>query len=289
MRAWLLAALLLAVLLLPGPAAACAGPRRAEVPVQVRDGFPFVPGTVAGQPVTLLLDTGSEGMAVTPEAVRALSLPLLPGATARVLGTGGAHDALVARLQGVRVGGAPVRDRDAPVLALPGLPAVVPPVAGLLGAPLLAAYEVELDGPGGRMALHEPQGCPGPPWPGAVLRLHVTAAGERLLPVTVNGQALLALLDTGSRGTILTEAAAARLGLRAPVAASTARGVDGQRMELRYAAVRELRVGGDVARELPVIIAPVQVGGADLLLGMDWAGRRKLWVSYGGGWVAVAQ
>ena len=139
------------------------------------------------------------------------------------------------------------------------------------------------------MALHEPHGCAGPPWAGAVLRLHVTPAGERLLPIMVNGQPMLALLDTGSRGTILTAAAAARLNIRAPVAASTARGVDGQRMELRYAKVRELRVGADVTRDQPVIVAPVQVGGADLLLGMDWATRRRVWVSYSGGWVAVAK
>ena len=256
----------------------------------MRDGFPFVPGTVGGRPVTLLLDTGSEGMAVTPDAVRALALPMLPGVTTRVLGTGGVQDTPVVRLRDIRVGGAAVGDRNAPVLALPGLPAMDPLVAGLLGAPMLLAYDMDLDVPAGRMALHDPRGCAGPPWPGpaSVLRLHVTPEGERLLPVTVNGQPLLALLDTGARGTILTDAAAARLGLRAPVAASTARGVDGQRMELRYVTMRELRVGADVARDVPVSVAPVQVGRADLLLGLDWVGQRRVWISYAGGWVAVA-
>ena len=59
-------------------------------------------------------------------------------------------------------------------------------------------------------------------------------------------------------------------------------------MELRYVTVRELRVGADVSRDMPVSVAPVQVGRADLLLGLDWVGQRRVWISYTSEWVAVA-
>ncbi len=255
--------------------------------MRVRDGFPFVPATIGGVPVTLLLDTGAQGMLVTPEAARALALPVDPGVTTRVLGTGGAHLASNVLLRGLRVGGVMIPDRSTPVSPLFGVPTLDPPLAGLLGAPLLAAYDVDLDVPGGRMTLYDPQDCATPPVRGSALPLEVTPAGEALLPVMANGQALLALLDTGSRGTILTDATAARLGVRGEVAASTARGIDGQPMPLRYVRLRELRVGADVVADMPVIVAPVQVGRGDMLLGLDWVGRRRVWISYRSGRVVI--
>lgn len=276
-------------LLLSGTArAACRTEPRATVPVRVRGGFPFVPATLGGVPVTLLLDTGAQGMLITPDAARRLGLPPDSGVSTRILGTGGAHDAPNVILRGLRLGGAPLPDRSAPVSDLPGVPGVEPPLAGLLGAPLLTAYDVDLDVPAGRMALHDAVGCAGAP-PGIMeeLPLEVTPAGEALMPVTVNGQTLLAVPDTGSRGTIVTDAAAARLGLRGPVAASTARGIDGLPMPLRYVRLRELRVGRDVTTDMPASVAPVQLGRGDMLLGLDWLGRRRMWISYESGRVGI--
>ena len=113
-----------------------------------------------------------------------------------------------------------------------------------------------------------------------VLPLVVTPEREALLSVRINGQTLVALLDTGSRATLLTEQAARRLGLHAPISANTSRGVDGERLPLGHVRVREMAVGEDVRRDVPVSIAPLQLGRGDMLLGLDYLRQRRVWISY---------
>ena len=284
--------LLALALLAAAPAqAACVFEKRAEAPLRLRDGYPLVPATIGGTPVTFLLDTGAQGMLITPEAAALLGLPPDPGVTTRMFGTGGARDVGNVILQGLRIGGAAAPSRSVPVASLPGAPVTEPPLAGLLGAPLLAAYDLDLDVPGGRMALYDAAGCgaamPPVPQPATVLPLEVSPEGEAFVPVEINGQSLLALLDTGSRATLLTEQAARRLGLGGPVSANTARGVDGEALPLRHHRVREMRVGADVVMDAPVSVAPLQLGRGDMLLGLDYLGQRRVWISYASGRVVI--
>lgn len=289
--AWGTLALMLAALA-AGPAqAACILRQRAEVPLRVRDGFPFIPATIGGTPVTLLLDTGAQGMLLTPDAASALRLPTVPGLGTRLLGTGGSRVAPNVILRGLAVGGAAVPDSIVPVAILPGVPQLDPPLAGLLGAPLLAAYDVDLDVPRGRMALYDAKDCgaipPPMPLPLNVLRLEMTPEGEALVPVEINGQGFLALLDTGSRATMLTEQAAQRLGLAGPASANLARGVDGVGLPVRHMRVRTMRVGTDVVANAPVSVSALQLGFGDMLLGLDYLGRRRTWISYRSGRVTM--
>ena len=190
----------------------------------------------------------------------------------------------MAWLRGLTLGGVPLPGGPTPVAALPAaVPATDPPLAGLLGEPVLRAYDLDLDVRAGRLTLLAPTGCAPP---GVPVRLQ-TVAGQWLLPVQVNGVSLLAIPDTGSRSTLLSDAAAARLGLDAPVIASTARGVDGQRMTLRQVALRTLAVGPDVTRDMPVSATQLQVAPADMLLGLDWFEGRRVWLSWAAGVMVV--
>ncbi len=252
-------------------------------PVRLQDGFPLVTAEIGGQPVTMLLDTGAQGMLLLPDAVSRLGLPSVPGRMTRLLGTGGARDAPVALLSGLTLAGAAVPGGDVPVTALPGVPVTDPPLAGLLGAPLLRAYDVELDLRAGRMMLLAPSGCAPP---GVAIPLQ-EAGGDQMLPVRANGSPLLAIPDTGTRITLLSDTAAARLGLNAPVAASTARGIDGQRVTLRYLKLRTLQAGPDLAANMPVSITDLQIAPADMLLGLDWFSQRRVWLSYAAGLMVI--
>lgn len=284
-------AIVLAALAAGSTQAACSLRQRAEVPLRIRDGFPFVPATIGGMPVTLLLDTGAQGMLLTPNAVARLRLPAAPGPGTRLLGTGGSRVAPNVILRGLAVGGAPVPDSIVPVAVLPGVPQLDPPLAGLLGAPLLAAYDIDLDVPHGRMALYEAKDCgavpPPMPPPLNVLQLELTPEGEALVPVEINGQGFLALLDTGSRATILTEESAQRLGLAGPASANLARGVDGVAVPVRHMRVRTMRVGSDVVADAPISVSALQLGRGDMLLGLDYLGRRRIWISYRSGRVTM--
>ena len=288
--AWGTLALVLAAL--AGPAqAACALRQRAEVPLRVRDGFPFIPATIGDTPVTLLLDTGAQGILLTPDAAAALRLQAAPGPGTRLLGTGGTRVAPNVILRDLAVGGAAVPDSVVPVAVLPGVPRLDPPLAGLLGAPLLAAYDVDLDVPHGRMGLYDAKDCgavpPPVPPPLNVLRLEMTPDGDAAIPVEINGQGFLALLDTGSRATILTEQAAQRLGLAGPASANLARGVDGTGLPVRHMRVQTMRVGTDVVANAPVSVSALQLGLGDMLLGLDYLGRRRVWISYRSGRVTM--
>ena len=258
------------------------------MPADLAEGFVAVPATVEGRPARFLLDTGAQDMLVTPEAASRLGLAADAGHATRVLGTGGEGRAPNAWLAGLRIGAAALARRTVPVVALPE------PIAadGLLGAPLLAAYDVDLDLVEGRVGLSSVEGCGEDaamlPLPFAAVPLTLNADMLPTIPVSVNGVRLTALLDTGSRATALTPAAALRVGARMLPQAGTARGIDGEVVAARGARIASLGVGWDIQRDLRVAVAPLQIGGADMLLGVDWLRQRRVWVSYATRRVLVA-
>ncbi len=267
---------LLALPFLSSCASACARTLVAELPLRLIESYPIVPASIAGQAVSLLLDTGAQGMLVTPGAVEALNLPLA-GMT-RIFGTGGSQEVRVVRLPGLRLGAAPMPEQLAPVAALPVVLPMTPPLAGLLGASLLALFDLELDAPAGWARLWSPEDCAAP-LTGTRSTIDVSPQGEPYLAVRVNRQPLLALLDTGSRSTILSDETARRLGLTAPVSANTAPGIDGRRLPVAHARVH-LGLGDEQAAEVGVSIAPLQLERGDMLLGMDALLRRRVWIGY---------
>ena len=216
-------------------------------------------------------------MLLLPEAVARLSLRADPTQTTRLLGTGGARDVPNAVLRGLTLGGALVPGGSVPVAALPGTIAADPPLAGLLGANLLASYDLDLDTSAGRLSLLARTGCA--PAAGSAVPLQPIPGGDYALTVRVNGVPVLAMPDTGTRQTLLSTGAARRLGLDAPIAASTARGLDGQRVPLRFLTLRTLQVGADVARGVPVSVTDLQITPAEMLLGLDWFSDRRVWLS----------
>ena len=261
------------------------------MPLRLVENYPIVSAAIGATQVSMLLDTGAQGHLVLPEAQAILRLPTLSG-TVPVIGTGGAREAPIVVLQGVRLGGVELPPTPAPVAGLPALPKVSPMLAGLLGAPLLARYDLDLEVQAGRLGLYDAGAC-GKAVPAlgprmTVVPLEITRDREALLTVRVNGVDLVALLDTGSRATLLTEEAGRRLALHAPVSANTARGVDGERLPLQHVRVREMAVGDDVRRDVPVSISPLQLGRADMLLGLDYMLQRRVWISYATGQLAIA-
>ncbi len=273
-----------------GPAqGGCAPQKRAELPVRLRDGFAFVPANIGDTPVTLLLDTGAQGMLLMPGIVEALRLPVDPHAGTRMLGTGGVRNAPNVTLRGLRVGGVALADGSVPVAVLPGVPQTEPPLAGLLGGQFLGTYNLDLDVPHGRMALYDALSCALPPFspPYSTLPLIFSPEGDAFVAVRINGESLLALVDTGSRASIITEQAAERLGLGGLGSANLARGVDGSTLPIRHLRVRTLQVGADVTADAPISVSPLLLGRGDMLLGLDYLGRHRVWISYRTGRVLI--
>lgn len=255
----------------------------AVVPLQAVEGFPVIAAAIGQTQVTFVLDTGAQAHLVLPSAEAVLRLPPLQG-TVPLIGTGGASEAPVVMLEGVTLGGVPLPPSPAPVATLPVVPRVSPLLAGLLGAPLLDQFDLDLDVAAGRLSLFPAGACGGAlPELSArqtVIPLAITRDRQALLEVGINGQSVIALLDTGSRATLLTLATADALGLRAPISANTSRGVDGESLPVGHTIVREMTVGDDVVHGMPISISPVQLGRADMLLGLDYLRQRRAFISY---------
>ncbi len=262
--------------------------RQASLPVSFAQDFVSVPATVGGRPARFLLDTGAEDMLVTPEAAARLGLAPDPGHSTLMMGTGGEMRVGNVRLAGLQLGAVTLAPRSVAVAALPR----PVPSDGLLGAPLLRRYDVDLDLVHGRVGLYRAQDCgadtPMLPPPFTAVPLTLTRDQVPAIPVVVNGVKLMALLDTGSRATALTPEAAARVRAVMLRTTGTARGVDGEAVMARGARVQTLAVGWDLQRNVQVAVAPLHIGRADMLLGVDWLRQRRVWISYAGRQVFIA-
>jgi predicted aspartyl protease len=247
---------LLVGLLITTPALACQVQRVAQVPIILAQGFPLVPVQAAGRSWNFLLDTGAEDHLLTPWAATALGL----SATGRVqvLGTVSTATAPTVALDGLSLGGLPIPGRNVPAASLPGLDTLDPAPAGIIGLPFLGRFDLLIDGPGRQLTLFAVQDCqtvPVPFLPAANIPLHVGAGGQPLVTMQIHGRPVEAIVDTGARGTVMTGAAAARTGLG------------------------PLRVGTDDTGPRPTI-TPLALGDGEALLGWDYLGARRTWVSF---------
>ena len=195
-----------------------------------------------------------------------------------LIGTGGSIRVGTGRLGGVRRGAASLPAQTVPSTPLPA----ATQSDGLLGAPLALRYDIDLDLIGGTIGLYHARDCaqaPLLPPPFTTVPLTAIATHALLVPVLVNGVRLSAILDSGSRATLLTPGAANRAGVSVLGGTGSAPGLDGHAVRARSARVTTLVVGYDQERGMQVGVAPIDLGGADMLLGLDWLRQRHVWVS----------
>ncbi len=275
-----------AVLALAPPAvAACSVETIAELPLRESAGFLTVAASVAGEPVSFLLDTGAEAGLVTPEAAERLRLPLDPRTQTRMEGTGGLGAvAPHVVLSGVVLGRIGLPPRSVPVGPLPAIPRIVPPVVGLLGADSLAGADVEIDVARNRLLLHQVFGdCADPvSWPHTTVPLR--REGDRLVArALLDGQPFDALLDTGALSIVVDTAAAAVVGVTPEMLArepgGVSGGVDMRELPFHWHRFRSLAVGDVVIHKPVLTVTPVQAS-TPILLGAQWFAPRRVWLSY---------
>ena len=292
MPAWpaygLLLLLLTACQSLPPGAQACRVERAAVLPVRLDHGILLVPGALNGQPVQLVVDTGAEGSLVSSEAVARFGLERDTTRRTTINSVGGQITMANAWVRSFIVGNLETPQVSLAVGPLPALGEPASPLAGLVGADYLAAFDIEFDLPRQRMALYRLVDC-GPgfsPWsdPAMVLPLRRFRRGLLLLDVQIDRQPVVALIDSGARLSSIRTEVAERLGVgpaalaRDPLTAGS--GVDLIAMAgclHRFAAVR---IGSEVLRDQEIEVAPLALPGADMLLGADYLRTRHVWLSY---------
>jgi predicted aspartyl protease len=119
------------------------------------------------------------------------------------------------------------------------------------------------------------------------------AANRLYLPVTVNGQRTLALLDSAAEMTILDDDFAARLGLT-PTGSAVAHGSGAATMEARFADHVRIEMNG-VALDLRVAVLDLdEMSGRllgrpiDMLLGRELFDATRLWIDIATRWIERA-
>jgi clan AA aspartic protease (TIGR02281 family) len=258
----------------------------------------LVDATLDGTPVRLMVDTGATAIAINERvANRATSsVPIgsmLPGsdeiAHGFSAGVGGARASTLISINRLGLGQASGSFRAEAIdfdFSRQGDHA-----DGLLGMPVLGLFDVDLDVPGHEMRLFKvPGGCPNPvtnldqPIYGVrmVSRRDGTPGLQILVPVTIDGQNLTALLDTGAPDTVIFESAAAKLGLDKPQAGLPTElkmeGIGGTAM-MHVRVLPAMTVGPLTFSNVPVEVDPENLQGVDMLLGLRFMRKVHVWLS----------
>ncbi len=259
-----------------------------ELPVTLERNVPLVPGTIGGAPVTLVLDTGADTVLLTAAAARRLGLA--DSRTIRTItGAGGSSRNYGAQLRDFRIGSLAVPNHTVAVLPrdLPHVGATTPD--GLLGVTVLSAFDIDLDLPRGRLTLYGGwlcQGMEGPPWTGAYTPIpaEVSGNGRLSIVVMIDGTPMRALLDTGAQVSVIAADAAARAGVGEQALSASipaiVQGTGPETVAARVHRFREVQVGNDIFRGPTMMVAERLTQGADVILGMDYLSRRRIWLSF---------
>jgi predicted aspartyl protease len=261
---------------------------RAELPVSFRNQLPQVYFPVNGQDVTMLLDTGSALTLLREGAARRLGLNPVAGKQGHASAFGG--EATISALGPADITLGNVSLHAASMLMVSAPSAEAPwPWDGTLGMDILARFEIDLDLLHRKLTLYSGRPCPGPlpGWTSEDFALPLQLAGGRArlvsVPVHLDGMAFDALLDSGAADTVVSAAAARRLGVPDDELehefATKGIGVGPHSFKNLIHHFDRLQVGSDnlTNQELSLAEAPK---GVDMLLGEPYLSRRRIWISF---------
>jgi predicted aspartyl protease len=162
-------------------------------------------------------------------------------------------------------------------------------VDGLLGMTVLSQFDIDMDLAGHQVRLFKTSGtCSQPvttldqPLYAVPMRQSYHGVVRLLIPVTINGHAFTALLDSGAGGTFLWARTAEVLGLTPDPATAgkklTGFGVAGK-TTIFHSTLDSLAVGPLTLRHVPVAVDTETESDFDLLLGLDFMKRIHVWIS----------
>ncbi|CAH2604912.1 conserved exported protein of unknown function [Rhodovastum atsumiense] len=297
-----------AVALLLSLLSACAGPPREgcgltasrELPLSPLGPFRGVPSTINGVPALLVVDTGAGHTVISDGTARRAGVVPDLQRLVRSTGIGGTSVFPTGQVERMSLGGVPVLR---PVVTImPG----VPIADGNLGMDILGDADLDIDMPAGRLTLHHGRLCPdeAPPWTARATELETVAQEPRaaspaarprllLAVMELDGRQALAMLDTGAGRSVVSRAFVGRLGVDAAALAQrpgvVIAGLSTETGEGRIWQFGQARIGSDILPAPALVVADLHGAAFDVLLGMDYLGQRRVWISYGARRILVAR
>jgi predicted aspartyl protease len=174
-----------------------------------------VPATIADRrAVKLLLDTGAAFSMINRNVVEELQLPTEP-ARIRLVDLAGHETSREVRLPSITLGR--VSQEGVYLIVNPNanpLGGNPVPFDGVLGADIFRNFDLDLDFGGRKVNLISPDHCEGKVeyWSAprlAIVPMHLNSKGQVMIPVTLDGHRLTAMLDTGATMTAISAEIAA--------------------------------------------------------------------------------
>lgn len=268
----------------------CGTARIAETVVATLRNAPLVTLIANGTPVTLLLDTGSQSTVLTPAVARRIGAQVPRVEFQRELSAlRGSLQSSEVELRSFTMGGVALPWRRVRVASV-NIPNIFSgPLDGVLGVDVLGSFDIDLDLPHHRMVFYQKQSCPraAPAWtePYATIAAGRSLGDHLFFPVQLNHRRIYALFDTGAQVSVLSTRAALALGITEAALArdrpTMTRDAAAQRLSARIHRFSQLEIAGEVVRDPEFIVTDINLRDADLVLGIDFLGPRRIWLSYG--------
>ncbi len=266
-----------------GPEPGCSLEKVAELPIDFTHKVPVVTVQINGKPARMIIDTGSDGTVLTQRA--AARLGVAAGADTRKLGgAGGPATVAVARADSIAIGGGVQQNERVSIADMPNLGA-----DGLIGIDVLVDYELDLDIPNRRATFYRARACAEalPAFPGQIIRLPTqqqARSGHIFVSVTVDGEPLRGMLDSGASTSTLSLQSAEDTGLTRRRLAQLPRGrglaLNKEGLAFRENTFDEMRIGDDKLAHPRMTVADIPPFAGDLLVGEDYIGTRRIWFSF---------
>lgn len=239
-----------------------------------------------GAPLTLLLDTGAERTVLAAAAAQRVGAkPPRIEFRRDLTGVAGSLPGREVEFESLSIGGiaSPWRRAMIANVAMP-----LPSVDGVLGVDVLGRFDIDLDLPNRRVSLYE-QGACLPDWAGSASEVRIgrsIASGHLFLPVQLDGRRITATIDTGAQRTTLSVATARAMGITDAMLARDppvqTRGFGGGGLPSRLHQFDSLTIGGITVSRPQIVVTNLRLRGIDLIVGMDFLRSRRLFLSYTG-------
>lgn len=258
---------------------------RASVPTDFAGGVPRSIALVNGRPVEMVVDTGYTGSVLLPPSVAAELGVVVAGPVEPLRMLDGVVGVRPGRVASLRLGGLTLANVQASVTSADTYPGIDPEPA--IGVRLLSEFDVVIDPFASRIGFYEVARCVKRVRPfgsdAVTLPMLRDPRGAWLVPIAVDGQPLLALLDTGAGATWMSREGVRAAGVDPTALARSPRisfdDPDAPGVECRAHCFEELWIGDLKAQDVTLVVVDTP-SPYDIAVGMDVLGARRSWLSF---------
>jgi predicted aspartyl protease len=248
----------------------------------LQDGRIKIPVTVEGRPLYFMVDTG--GISTTIKWEQAKGLGLVPKQSSQqIVGVAGSMLNFYVTSGNFSVGELHIKDLPIYIESRP-----LADADGTLGPDVMRDYDVDIDIAHNSLSLISQDHCPGQvvDWTTTgfiVIPMDVGRDGHVRFPVKIDGQDVMAILDTGSNVSLISMTAAIQLGID-PKAPELKLVRDTGQYQIFTYPFQSLNFGRVSVKNPPIAIASDNFAkrlGTDLVLGTQVLRHMHIYIAYG--------